>query len=92
MTSSQFYPGQQIVASDGVNYTLTHYCEGTWWAARSGAALPVPVSVRYPAWGGDDDRSGADQARRRRLRNAARTGKELRRGAERARRAVRAGH
>ena len=64
---TQYYPGQQIIARDGARYTLTHYAELTWWAIRagSGAALPQPVAVLYPAWGGDDERSGADQARRR---------------------------
>jgi hypothetical protein len=59
---SQYYPGQQIVASDGARYTLTHFAELTWWAIRagSGVALPQPVSVLYPSWGGDDDRSGTD--------------------------------
>ena len=63
---TQYYPGQQIIASDGARYTLTHWAELTWWAIRtgSGAALPQPVSVLYPAWGGDDDRAGVDCARR----------------------------
>ena len=63
---SQYYPGQQIVASDGARYTLTHWAELTWWAVRTGSAcaLPLPVRVLYPAWGGDDDRAGADCAAR----------------------------
>ena len=65
---TQYYPGQQIIASDGARYTLTHWAEGVWWGQRSGAALPIPVEVRYPCWGGDDDRAGADLARRRRIR------------------------
>ena len=66
---AQFYPGQQVIARDGARYTLTHWAEGVWWGVRaSGAALPQPVVVRYPAWGGDDERSGADQARRSRVR------------------------
>ena len=62
---TQYYPGQSVIASDGARYTLTHWAELTWWAIRtgSGAALPQPVSVLYPCWGGDDDRAGADQAR-----------------------------
>jgi len=66
----QYYPGQQIVARDGARYVLTHYAELTWWGVRgSGASgLPVPVSVLYPAWGGDDERAGADLARQRRTR------------------------
>ncbi len=64
--TSQYYPGQQIVASDGARYTLTHWAELTWWGQRSDGAsrLPVPLVVRYPAWGGDDERAGADCARR----------------------------
>jgi hypothetical protein len=63
---AQYYPGQQIIARDGARYTLTHWAELTWWAIRtgSGACLPQPVEPRYPSWGGDDDRSGADQASR----------------------------
>ena len=76
--TSQYYPGQQIVASDGAHYTLTHWAEGVWWGQRSsgdGASrLPQPVSVLYPAWGGDDDRAGADQASRQRIKR-----RELRR-------------
>ena len=64
----QYYPGQQIIARDGARYTLTHFAELTWWGQRAGSSLPVPVVVRYPSWGGDDERVGADQARRRRLR------------------------
>lgn len=62
----QYYPGQQVIASDGARYTLTHWAELTWWGQRSdgACALPVPVQVRYPAWGGDDDRAGADCASR----------------------------
>lgn len=56
-----FYPGQRIVASDGAIYTLTHYAEGTWWA-QGISRLPRPVVVRYPAYGADDERVGADQA------------------------------
>ena len=66
----QYYPGQQIVASDGARYTLTHFAELTWWGQRAGSSLPVSVVVRYPSWGGDDERVGADQARRRRRRRA----------------------
>jgi len=69
---SQYYPGQHIVASDGTQYVLTHYAESCWWGIRagSGAGLPIPVLVRYPAWGGDDERAGADRvsAYRARLR------------------------
>ena len=57
-----FFPGQRIVASDGAIYTLTHYAEGIWWAQRLGARLPTPCVPRYPAYGADDDRVGADQA------------------------------
>lgn len=66
--TSQYYPGQQVIAADGARYMLTHFAELTWWGVRtgSGAALPVPVEVRYPCWGGDDDRAGADQAASRR--------------------------
>ena len=62
----QYYPGQSVIASDGARYTLTHWAELTWWAIRtgSGAALPLPVTPLYPCWDGDDDRAGADQARR----------------------------
>jgi hypothetical protein len=64
--SANYYPGQQIIASDGARYTLTHWAELTWWGQRSdgACALPVPCVPRYPAWGGDDDRAGADLARR----------------------------
>ena len=65
--TSQYYPGQQIVASDGARYTLTHWAELTWWGVRSSgraSGLSMPVMPRYPAWGGDDDRAGADQARK----------------------------
>jgi hypothetical protein len=64
---TQFYPGQQVIARDGARYTLTHYCEGTWWGQRSdgACALPQPVVVLYPAWGGDDERAGADCAPQR---------------------------
>ena len=74
--TSQYYPGQQVIASDGARYTLTHFAELTWWAIRtgSGAALPQPVVVRYPCWGGDDDRAGADQARRSSVRRRRRVG------------------
>ena len=66
--TSQYYPGQSVIASDGARYTLTHWAEGVWWGQRSDGAsrLPQPVLPRYPAWGGDDDRAGADQASRRR--------------------------
>jgi len=63
MSMSQYYIGQRVVASDGAQYTLTHHAEGVWWAQRVGAnAIPQPIVPRYPAWGGDDDRAGADQA------------------------------
>ncbi len=79
--TSQYYPGQQIIASDGARYTLTYWAEGVWWAIRtgSGAALPQPVVVRYPAWGGDDDRAGVDQAASRRgsYRRGGRRGKAM---------------
>ena len=78
----QYYPGQRVVAADGAQYVLTHWAELTWWGVRLGGAcaLPQPLVVRYPCWGGDDERAGADLvARRRRLRNAARVSRELRR-------------
>jgi hypothetical protein len=64
--SANYYPGQQVIARDGARYTLTHYAELTWWGVRGSGAvgLPQPVVVRYPSWGGDDDRAGADLARR----------------------------
>ncbi len=71
----QYYPGQQVIAADGARYTLTHFAELTWWGVRtsSGAALPQPVMPRYPAWGGDDDRAGADCAKQpRAMRGASR--------------------
>ena len=66
----QFYPGQSVIAADGARYTLTHWCEGVWWGQRSdgACALPQPISVLYPSWGGDDERAGADMAHRRRVR------------------------
>jgi hypothetical protein len=73
---TQFYPGQQVIARDGARYTLTHYCEGTWWGQRSDGAsrFAEPVAVLYPAWGGDDERSGADCAVRARKRQRSHRG------------------
>ena len=73
---TQYYPGQQVIASDGARYTLTHWAELTWWGQRSdgACALPQPVLPRYPAWGGDDDRAGADCAQRSRVRRRRRVG------------------
>ena len=73
---TQYYPGQQVIAADGARYTLTHWAEGVWWGQRSdgACALPQPVRPLYPAWGGDDDRAGADLASRQRVRR-----RELRR-------------
>jgi len=77
---TQFYPGQQVIASDGARYTLTHWAELTWWGVRAGgAALPRPVNVRYPCWGGDDDRAGADCAMQRVRRRGASRGHRERR-------------
>src|ERR1700694_3621418 len=71
---TQFYPGQQVIASDGARYTLTH-----WGVRAGGAALPRPVNVRYPCWGGDDDRAGADCAMQRVRRRGASRGHRERR-------------
>jgi len=58
-----FYPGQFILATDGARYVLTHqHATGAWWGVRAGQCLPCPVVPRYPCWGGDDERVGADQA------------------------------
>lgn len=63
-----FYPGQRVIASDGAQYVLVGHFEGSWWgcahsAPRTpGGAMPRPISPLYPAWGGDDERAGADQA------------------------------
>jgi len=84
---STYYPGQRIIASDGATYTLTHFAEGLWWGERTGAArLPQPVTPRYPAWGGDDDRAGADQARNarpRRVRSEQSRARQARKGSPR---------
>lgn len=60
-----FYPGQRVMARDGALYVLAFQMEGVWLGFPVGAelpALPVVVEPRYPAWGGDDERSGADMA------------------------------
>lgn len=60
----QYYPGQRVIATDGAQYVLAFQMEGVWLGVPAGAgrSLPRPVEPRYPAWGGDDDRAGADQA------------------------------
>jgi len=60
-----FHAGQRVVARDGALYALVGHFEGSWWGVRTGgaargAALPRPVEPRYAAWGGDDERGGAD--------------------------------
>ncbi len=58
-----FHEGQRVIARDGAQYVLIGAFEGVWWGVRiGGASLPVPVAPRYPAYGLDDERVGADRA------------------------------
>ncbi len=73
-----YYPGQHVIARDGRAYVLVFFMEGVWFGVPLGGAsaertasrgsLPQPLEPRYPCWGGDDERVGADQAELHRVR------------------------
>ena len=63
-----FYPGQRVIARDGAQYVLAFERRGQWFGQRAGSPVPWPVTPRYPAWGGDDERAEADYASRRAIR------------------------
>lgn len=83
-----YYPGQRVIARDGAHYVLAFLMEGVWFAVPAGGAatttpgrsLPRPIEPRYPCWGDDDERGGADLAPQqvRRVRARAGRSRELR--------------